>query len=177
MPEKTTAKTSTKKSEASKEAPAKNTTKKSEASSSTTTKKTESKKASGFQGDFIPALGRRKKSVAQVRIYTKGSGKMVVNDKDLEEYCNEDSVYVVNQPLKLTGLQKNLDVSVLVKGGGIQGQAEAVRLGISRALIKYDQELTHTLRAKAWLTRDPRRKERKKPGLKKARRAPQWSKR
>ncbi len=199
MPEKKTTTSTTKKSEASEKSTAKTeaakttkstaktTTKTAAKSTKTATKETEAKSTTAkkkqekapkeFQGEFTPAIGRRKRSVAQVRVYPKGSGAIVVNDKKIEDFFDEDRIHVVYQPLKLTGQQKDMDISILVKGGGIQGQAEAARLGISRALIKHDADLTATLKAKGWTTRDPRRVERKKPGLKKARRAPQWSKR
>ncbi len=92
-------------------------------------------------------------------------------------YFDESRAIIAKQSLKFTSHLKDLDISVLVQGGGLNGQAEAIRYGIARALIKYDKELKSTLKAKGWLTRDDRRKERKKPGLKKARRSPQWSKR
>ena len=102
---------------------------------------------------------------------------ITVNGQPFEKYF--DTSYqkkAVEQPIKQTGI-KDMDFTVLAKGGGKNGQAEAARLGIARALIKFDLGLRPSLKAKGWLTRDPRVKERKKPGLKKARRAPQWSKR
>lgn len=135
-------------------------------------------KATGnsFKGEYVQAVGRRKRSVAQVRLF-KGRGAIVINGKDIEDYFDADRVTTILQPLKLTSHLKDLDFSVVVKGGGVQGQAEAIRLGISKTLSSYDSELTTSLKAKGWLTRDSRMVERKKPGLKKARRAPQWSKR
>mgnify|MGYP000957571693 CR=1 FL=1 len=130
-----------------------------------------------FKGKFIEAVGRRKTSVATVRLYKKGSGGIMVNNKKLSEYFSSDKVAVVKQPLKLTGNLKEVDLSVNVKGGGSNGQAEAVRHGISRALIMVDENYKPTLKAISLMTRDARKKERKKPGLKRARRAPQWSKR
>lgn len=179
MPEKKTATSTTKKTSASKSTAGKSTAKSATKTATTKTAATkkQEKTPKEFQGEFVPALGGRKKSMAQVRIYPKGAGSIVVNGKKLEDYFDEDRSYVVYQPLKLTGHQKDLDISIVVKGGGPQGQAEAIRLGIARALIKHDADLTATLKAKGWTTRDPRRVERKKPGLKKARRAPQWSKR
>ena len=171
----TTTKSTTKKDQAS---TSKSSTAKSTAAKSSTTTKKKSEQSASFQGKFTPALGRRKKSVAQVRIYPqKGSGVIQVNGQNVEDYFDEDRANLVYQPLKLTSHLKDLDISILVEGGGVQGQAEAIRLGISRALIKHDSDLTASLKAKGWTTRDPRRKERKKPGLKKARRSPQWSKR
>ena len=130
-----------------------------------------------FKGKFIEAVGRRKTSVATVRLYKKGSGGIMVNNKKLSEYFSSDKVAVVKQPLKLTGNLKEVDLSVNVKGGGSNGQAEAVRHGISRALIMVDENYKPTLKAISLMTRDAGKKERKKPGLKRARRAPQWSKR
>ena len=115
--------------------------------------------------------------MAQVRLYEKGKGNILINNRELKEYFDEDRVSTVIQPLKLTSHLEDLDISIVAKGGGPQGQAEASRLGIARALINFDEELTASLKAKGWNTRDDRKKERKKPGLKKARRAPQWSKR
>lgn len=130
-----------------------------------------------FKGKYVQATGRRKTSVARVRLYKNGKGTIVVNDMSLKKYFSTADVMVVSQPLKLTGHLRDLDFSVLVKGGGKKGQAEAIRHGVSRALILMDPELKTTLKSKDFLTRDARKKERKKPGLKKARRAPQWSKR
>ena len=130
-----------------------------------------------FKGRFIETVGRRKTSIARVRLYKKGSGIIVVNEDKLNSYL--PSVYgsIVKQPLELTGNLKDLDFSIVVSGGGKKGQAEAMRHGICRSLLELDIELKASLKAKGWLTRDARRKERKKPGLKKARKAPQWSKR
>ncbi len=129
---------------------------------------------------YIWATGRRKTAVAQVRIYP---GKLTkdeirVNEKDHREYFPL-AVFqeIVSSSLKLTNNLKSFKVSVKVNGGGVRSQAEAARLGISRALLKTDEKLRKVLKSKSYLTRDPREKERKKPGLKKARRAPQWTKR
>ncbi len=130
-----------------------------------------------FKGKFIAAVGRRKSSVAQVRLYSHGKGAIIINGKKISEYFPAYIVPVVNQPLKQAGLQKDLNFSIKISGGGISGQAEAARHGISRALIKLNSELKPALKPKGFLKRDARKKERKKPGLKKARRAPQWSKR
>jgi len=130
-----------------------------------------------FKGKYINAVGRRKRSVAQVRLYKNGRGNIVVNGLKLSKYFNEGKALIVSQPLKLTGHIRDLDFSIFVSGGGNTGQAEAVRHGISRALVLYDDKLKSAIKAKSWLTRDSRQVERKKPGLKKARRAPQWSKR
>jgi len=131
-----------------------------------------------FKGKFIPALGKRKTAVAQVRLYKNGKGVIVINQQKINQYFPVVLFRtVINQPLKLTGHLRDLNFSILVKGGGKKAQAEAIRHGIVRALIEFDKELKPGLKAKGWLTRDARKKERKKPGLKKARRAPQWSKR
>jgi small subunit ribosomal protein S9 len=134
--------------------------------------------APSFKGKYTSAVGRRKTSVAQVRLYKNGAGKIVVNQNPGEKYFSTPDLFaVVEQPLKLTGLQKDFDISVVVFGGGKNGQATAASHGIARALIKIDEKLKDVLKTKNLLTRDARKKERKKPGLKKARRAPQWSKR
>jgi len=130
-----------------------------------------------FKGKYIKAAGRRKRSVAQVRLYKSGKGLIIINGLKLNKYFSNDKVIIVNQPLRLTGHLRDLDFSILVKGGGKKGQAEAIRHGIVRVLAEFDEKLKDGLKAKGWLTRDSRKKERKKPGLKKARRAPQWSKR
>jgi small subunit ribosomal protein S9 len=121
--------------------------------------------------------GRRKKSVARVRL-VPGEGKILVNDKDLENYFGLETLKViVKQPLVLTDTSSKFDVICKVIGGGYTGQAGAIRHGLSRALLKADEELRPVLKKAGFLTRDSRMKERKKPGLKKARRAPQFSKR
>jgi small subunit ribosomal protein S9 len=140
-------------------------------------KKTKKEESAKFKGKFVKAIGRRKTSVAQVRIYKSGQGAMAVNGLRLNEYFSEDEVIVVTQPLKLTGHVRDIDLSVVVKGGGKKSQAEATRHGIARILVSFDDGSSEPVKAKGWLTRDARKKERKKPGLKKARRAPQWSKR
>lgn len=115
--------------------------------------------------------GRRKTAVAQVRVYPKGNGKVTIND---EVVATPSSIYL--EPLKLVG-QTGADLTVKVSGGGFQGQLEAVRHGVARALVEMDAEYRTTLKKAGFLTRDPRSKERKKPGLRSARRSPQWSKR
>ncbi|MGE5405400.1 MAG: 30S ribosomal protein S9 [Candidatus Saccharibacteria bacterium] len=121
--------------------------------------------------------GRRKTAVARVRLLP-GDGKIVINDKAFEEYFpNKTMRLVVMQPLELTDLASRFDVVARAHGGGISGQAGAVRLGIARALVKSNPELRKTLRRAGFMTRDPRMKERKKYGLHKARKAPQYSKR
>jgi small subunit ribosomal protein S9 len=121
--------------------------------------------------------GRRKKSVARVRL-VPGEGKIVVNKRDIENYFGLETLRViVNQPLVLTGTKEKFDVLVNVHGGGFTGQAGAIRHGVSRALLKADENLRPELKKAGFLTRDPRMKERKKYGLKKARKASQFSKR
>jgi small subunit ribosomal protein S9 len=121
--------------------------------------------------------GRRKKSIARVRL-VPGEGKVTVNKRDIETYFGLETLRViVNQPLVLTGTKDKFDVIVNVNGGGFTGQAGAIRHGITRALIKADATLRGELKKAGFVTRDPRMKERKKYGLKKARRAPQFSKR
>ena len=121
--------------------------------------------------------GRRKSSVARV-ILTPGTGKFVINGKDAKEYLASDILLmVVNQPLELTATADKFDVSVNVKGGGYTGQAGAIRHGVSRALLEAGSDYRPALKAAGFLTRDARVKERKKYGLKAARRAPQFSKR
>lgn len=121
--------------------------------------------------------GRRKKSVARVRL-VPGDGKVMINDRSLDEYFGLETMKViVKQPLVLTDTASKFDVLCKVIGGGFTGQAGAIRHGISRALLKADEELRPILKKAGFLTRDPRMKERKKYGLKKARRAPQFSKR
>ena len=118
------------------------------------------------------------KSIARVRITPTGDGKIVVNDKSLDEYFSNNVLkLIVNQPLELTEMKGKIDIFVNVQGGGLSGQAGAIRHGISRALIKLNEGLKPELKKAGFLTRDPRSKERKKYGLKKARKAPQFSKR
>ncbi len=121
--------------------------------------------------------GRRKKSVARVRLIS-GDGKILINDRTIDDYFGLETMKViVRQPLTLTDTTSKFDVLCKVVGGGLSGQAGAIRHGIARALIKADEEFRPALKKAGFLTRDPRMKERKKYGLKKARRAPQFSKR
>ncbi|MFA6548257.1 MAG: 30S ribosomal protein S9 [Candidatus Magasanikbacteria bacterium] len=123
------------------------------------------------------AVGRRKRASARVRI-NRGTGKITVNGKDFKEFLPYfEWQDIVLAPLKALAKEKDLDVSCLVAGGGKKGQAVAIQLGIARALVLWNEEFRKTLKTQGYLTRDPRIKERKKFGLKKARRAPQWSKR
>lgn len=126
---------------------------------------------------YFYGLGRRKEAVATARLY-KGSGEILVGEKTAEEYFNNAALtQVLQQPLALAGQEKKLRITLNVKGGGMRGQAEAARLAIARALNIMNEDLHVTLRKAGYLTRDPREKERKKPGLKRARKAPQFSKR
>jgi small subunit ribosomal protein S9 len=146
-----------------------------------TTKKTNEQKKDErpieFKGRFISAIGKRKTSTAQVRLYKNGKGIIIVNDLRLNQYFTSNQAALINKVLKLTGHLRDLDFSIKVSGGGKRGQVDAIILGIARALVSLDKELRPALKAKGWLRRDARKKERKKPGLKKARRAPQWAKR
>ena len=126
---------------------------------------------------FYYGTGRRKSSVARVRLYG-GSGKVIINDRSMDEYFGLETLKVIiRQPLDLTDTLQKFDVVCNVKGGGVSGQAAAIRHGISRALLEFNRELRAALKKAKFLTRDPRMKERKKYGLKKARKAPQFSKR
>lgn len=128
-------------------------------------------------GDYYEGIGRRKASTARVRIMS-GSGDFTVNERSLEDYFPRlgDSQLIL-EPLDVVSQRESLDVTALVEGGGITGQATAVRLGVARALLTMNPELKPLLRKSGFLTRDPREKERKKPGLKRARKAPTYTKR
>lgn len=122
--------------------------------------------------------GRRKKAIARVRLIPGGEGTIVINSRPIDEYFGLETLkYIVKQPLTLKGSATKFDVAVNVCGGGISGQAGAIRHGIARALCEADLSLRPTLKAAGFITRDPRMKERKKYGLHKARKAPQFSKR
>ena len=126
---------------------------------------------------YFYGTGRRKKSVARVRLYP-GSGEITINGRSIDDYFGLETLkLIVNQPFGVTGTTGKFDIVANVKGGGISGQAGAIRHGISRALVKADPELRPAVKKAGFLTRDPRMKERKKYGLKAARRAPQFSKR
>ena len=127
---------------------------------------------------YLYGTGRRKSSVARVHLFQGGTGAITINGRDIEEYFGLETLkMVVRQPLVSTDLMGKVDVVVSVCGGGVSGQAGAIRHGISRALLVANAEYRPTLKAAGFLTRDPRMKERKKYGLKAARRAPQFSKR
>lgn len=132
----------------------------------------------GNQKRYFYAVGRRKTASAQVRLYPEGTGQIIVNGKPLEKYFTRmQDILDVTAPLRYTGHEGHFDITVLVRGGGITGQAGAIKHGIARALLKYDESLRPILRRGGFLTRDPRMKERKKPGLKRARKAPTYTKR
>ena len=127
---------------------------------------------------YIETVGRRKTATARVRITEASKTTYVVNDSKLTEYFPTESLQsIVKDAFELVKLDTKFSVSALVKGGGLNAQAEAVRHGISRALLKVDEDLQKDLKKAGFLRRDPRMKERKKFGLKKARKSPQWSKR
>ena len=122
--------------------------------------------------------GRRKSSVARVRVYQGGTGSITINGRDIDDYFGLDTLKAIaRQPLALTETEGKFDIVCTLAGGGVTGQAGALRHGLSRALLQYDPELRAVLKKAGFLTRDPRMKERKKYGLKAARRAPQFSKR
>lgn len=127
---------------------------------------------------FIQTTGRRKTAVSRVRLID-GNGNIIVNDKSVREYFSDiyDPEDIIKEPLILVGLDKKFDISARVKGGGKVAQVEAVRLGVARAIISKDEKLKITLKKAGFLTRDSRMKERKKYGLKRARKAPQFRKR
>ncbi len=126
---------------------------------------------------YFYGTGRRKSSVARVRVYN-GTGKITINGRDIDDYFGLETLkLIVNQPLEVTETTGKFDIVCNVTGGGVTGQAGAIRHGLSRALLQYNEELRPALKKAGFLTRDPRMKERKKPGLKGARRAPQFSKR
>ena len=126
---------------------------------------------------YFYGTGRRKKSVARVRI-VPGTGVITVNKKDIDEYFGLETLkLIINQPFETTGTAGKFDIIANVNGGGLSGQAGAIRHGLARALVQADETLKPALKAAGFLTRDPRMKERKKYGLKAARRAPQFSKR
>lgn len=126
---------------------------------------------------YFYGTGRRKSSVARVRVYN-GTGKITINDRDIDDYFGLETLkLIVRQPLVSTDTADKFDIVCRVAGGGVTGQAGAIRHGLSRALLQYDGELRQILKKAGFLTRDPRMKERKKYGLKAARRAPQFSKR
>jgi len=130
---------------------------------------------------YFYGVGRRKTSVAQIRLYENEKATeadLLINEREMKDYFPTSSQQnIMKAPLESVGVSGKFSMSALVKGGGMTGQVEAVQLGIARALVQFDESLKKTLRDGGFLTRDSRKVERKKPGLKKARRAPQWAKR
>ena len=126
---------------------------------------------------YYYGTGRRKSSVARVRLYA-GTGKITINGRDIDDYFGRETLkLIVRQPMEITNTLGRFDIVCTVAGGGVSGQAGAIRHGVARALLQNGDEMRPILKKTGFLTRDPRMKERKKPGLKKARRAPQFSKR
>ena len=136
-------------------------------------------KAPLIKGDYLFAVGKRKSATARVRMYLKeNSNEIKINGKDFKTYFPYfEWQNIVELPLKKVNLWGKHLITIHVKGGGVKAQAEAVRHGLAKLLLGFDETWRKTLRSEGWLTRDPREKERKKPGLKRARRAPQWQKR
>jgi small subunit ribosomal protein S9 len=131
-----------------------------------------------MSAQYYEGIGRRKAATARVRIFPGGTGQLTINDKGGSEYLpRSGDVEILLQPLATLGQDKHFDVSVHVNGGGISGQRDAILLGLARALIKLDPEVRPLLKEHKFLTRDARVKERKKPGLKRARKAPTYTKR
>ncbi len=127
---------------------------------------------------YMYGTGRRKSSVARVHLFPGGTGKITINNRDIDDYFGLDTLkLIVRQPFAATSTMDKFDIEATVSGGGVTGQAGAMRHGISRALLQVDEAYRPALKAAGYLTRDPRMKERKKYGLKGARRAPQFSKR
>jgi small subunit ribosomal protein S9 len=128
--------------------------------------------------EYYEAVGRRKTATARVRLFPGGDGSIIVNDKPLADYFVRDGdVTTLKGPLKATATESRFNISIKVKGGGLTGQSSASQLGIARALLKVDPDLRPILRKGGFLTRDAREKERKKPGLRRARKATQYTKR
>ena len=128
--------------------------------------------------DYYEAVGRRKMATARVRLFPGGEGTIVVNERPLDEYfAREKDIVCLKEPLQATATEHRFNISAKVTGGGMGGQAGAIRLAIARALLEVDRDLRPVLRKGGFLTRDARVKERKKPGLRRARKAPQYTKR
>ena len=138
---------------------------------------TKSEPKTKLSGEYIEGIGRRKTAIARVRIYPSGEGHLINEVSPLAYFKLSKLVTSAFSPFKIADFNKSIGLSIKVKGSGLSAQAEAIRHGLSRALIKLDAELRPRLKTAGFLTRDARAVERKKPGLKKARRAPQWQKR
>jgi small subunit ribosomal protein S9 len=131
-----------------------------------------------MSAQYYEGIGRRKEATARVRIFPGGTGRLTINDREGGEFLSRAGDYeIVIQPLTVIGQERSYDISVHVNGGGVSGQRDAIRLGLARALLELDPELKAQLRDAELLTRDARVKERKKPGLKRARKAPTYTKR
>lgn len=131
-----------------------------------------------MSAQYYEGIGRRKRSTARVRLFPGGTGQFTVNGKPLEEYLPRvGDLDVMMGPLETVGQMRSYDISVHVNGGGVTGQRDAIKLGIARALLKIDPDMRSVLKSRGFLTRDARVKERKKPGLKRARKAPTFTKR
>ena len=131
-----------------------------------------------MSSQYYEGIGRRKEASARVRLFPGGTGRFTINDKDAVEYMPRvGDMEIMLQPLSILGQERSYDISVHVNGGGVSGQRDAIRLGIARAVLQIDPDTRPTLRQHDLLTRDARVKERKKPGLKRARKAPQYTKR
>lgn len=142
------------------------------------TLKIEKKESKLIKRNYIYAVGRRKTSIARIRLFKNGKGSIIVNEKDYKKYFPQFEYRdIVEKPLVCVGKRNNFNFTIKTHGGGVRGQAEAIRHGISRTLIQINKDWRKTLKPLGFLKRDPRKKERKKPGLKRARRAPQWKKR
>jgi small subunit ribosomal protein S9 len=131
-----------------------------------------------MSAQYYEGIGRRKNASARVRLFPGGTGKFVVNERPVEQYLpRPNDMEILMEPLITVGQANSYDISVHVDGGGVSGQRDAIKLGIARALLKIDPDMRGVLRARGLLTRDARVKERKKPGLKRARKAPTFTKR
>jgi small subunit ribosomal protein S9 len=127
---------------------------------------------------YYEGVGRRKRATARVRLWTGGNGSVIINDKPGEEFlAREGDIDIALEPLRIVGQERAYNVTVKVNGGGVTGQRDAIRLGVARALVQIEPEWRGVLRPSGALSRDPRVKERKKPGLKRARKAPTYTKR
>lgn len=131
-----------------------------------------------MSAQYYEGIGRRKAASARVRLYPGGTGKIIINDKEATDFLpRAGDVEIMTEPLRVVGQEKAYDITVHVNGGGISGQRDAIKLGIARALLEIDPEMRPALKKEKLLTRDARVKERKKPGLKRARKAPTYTKR
>jgi small subunit ribosomal protein S9 len=131
-----------------------------------------------MSAQYYEGIGRRKAATARVRLFPGGTGNIIINDKEASDYLpRQGDVDIMLEPLRVVGQEKQYDITVHVNGGGISGQRDAIKLGIARALLKIDPEMRPSLKKEKLLTRDARVKERKKPGLKRARKAPTYTKR